>query len=441
MFVDAAVGHEWEGVLHREPRAVVGLVVVGLLGFVEVVGLGGVGPPGIEAHVVEVREVLPVDVACLGIEGIVGQHALLARPRVEGQQGAYLLQFAVGLRPRAEAGPDGNHQVGIVLVDVLHHLLRTLQTGLQALGLVFGCHLLQVVGQVFLPGGVAHFINVIGILEAHGIPVGVATPVLPVLHDAVEGNLQLAVLVEHGGQLVAGLVALSALPMAHGPEGEHRGLSRQLAYAGDDGVLRAVAVDEVVVDARSHLAGEGRGVGVRLALEATLAGIVPVEAIAARRGEIRDGDVAVVVPQLHVASAPRHGLVAQLAEAVDVLVVLQRPLLADAVAACIRSAGQKFEAGCRCLAEQHLALPVRERHEPRGVIDAHPNVRILCGALSEDYRVALLRRCGTLAGILHDVYDVVAEIRGLDGHAIHAAAQGGSGLLLRFRCPGGGGDE
>ena len=263
------------------------------------------------------REILPIDVASLGVEGVVGQHTLVARPCVEGQQGTNLLQFLVGFRPRAEASPDADHQVGIVLVHILHHFLRTLQARLQTFSLIFGGHLLQVVGQVFLPSRVAYFINVIRILEAHGIPVGVAAPILPVLNDSIEWNLQLAVFVEHRGELVAGLIALAALPMAQSPEREHRCLTRQLTDAGDNTVLRAVAVDEVVVDARSHLAGESSrhlSFGAHFAsasssswcghvrllrgktLKPALTGIVPINAIATRRGEVGDGDVAVVVP-------------------------------------------------------------------------------------------------------------------------------------------------
>ena len=37
VLVSAAVGHEREGILHRQPRTVIGLVIVGFLGFVEVV--------------------------------------------------------------------------------------------------------------------------------------------------------------------------------------------------------------------------------------------------------------------------------------------------------------------------------------------------------------------------------------------------------------------
>ena len=171
VLVSAAVGHEREGILHRQPRTVIGLVIVGFLGFVEVVRFRRVSPPGIEAHFIEVREVFPVDVACLRVERVIGKHALVTRPRVERQQRSNLLQFLIGLRPRAEACPDADHQVGIVLVHVFHHLLRTLQARLQSLGFVFGSHLLQVVRQVFLPSGVADLVYIIRIHEAHGVPV------------------------------------------------------------------------------------------------------------------------------------------------------------------------------------------------------------------------------------------------------------------------------
>ncbi len=223
------------------------LVVVSLVGLVEVVGLCGVGPPCIEAHVVEVAQIAPVDVARLGVEGVVGLHAFLSWPGVEGQQPANLLQLAVWLCPGSEAGPDADHQVCVVAVDIVHHLLRALKPRLAAGGCVLCCQLAQVVGQVLCPGGIRHLINIIWVLKSHGVPVAVAAPVLPVLHDAVEGYAQLAVAIQHCGQLVAGLVALAALPVAHGPQRKHCGLACELAYAIDDAVLTAVAIHHIVV--------------------------------------------------------------------------------------------------------------------------------------------------------------------------------------------------
>ena len=58
-------------------------------------------------------------------------------------------------------------------------------------------------------------------------------PVLPVLYDTVERNLEFAVFVEYAAQFVRTLVTFAALPVTHGPEREHGGLSGQVADAGN----------------------------------------------------------------------------------------------------------------------------------------------------------------------------------------------------------------
>ncbi len=209
VLIDALVVEQGEGILHAEPRSVVGLPVL-VAHLLEMVGFGRVGPPGVQPHPIEVGEVFPVEVARLGVEDIVGLHTGVAGPRVKRQQGVHLLQFLVLFRPRTEVGPNGDHQVGIVLVDVLHHFLGTLQSRL-ALRL----HVPHVAGQILIVGRVTHLVDVVGILKLHRVPVGVAAPILPVLHDGIGGNPQRTVLVEHTGQFVAGLVAFTALPESH----------------------------------------------------------------------------------------------------------------------------------------------------------------------------------------------------------------------------------
>ena len=151
---------------------------------------------------------------------------------------------------------------------------------------------------------------------------------MPVLHDAVEWNLQFAVLVEYLAQLVAGLVALAALPVAHGPEGEHGGLTRELADRGDDTVLSTIAIEEVVVDTLCHLRTEGCCFG--SILKKAAAGIVPIESVALYRGKVRNGDVGIMIPYLHLLATLVELGAAALAKAIDSLVGSELEILSYA---------------------------------------------------------------------------------------------------------------
>ena len=339
MVVDAAVVDQGERILHAAPRAV-GREPVVVARLLEVVGLGRVGPPGIHAHAVEMGQMAPVNVARLGVESVVRHHALPAGPGVEGVERADFLQFAVLRRPGPEAGPHAYHQMSVIAVHVVHHLFGALQPRRLPCG-----QAAHVGGQVFLPLRVAHLIDIVRVHKAHGVPVGVAAPVLPVLHNTVERQPSAAELVEHRGQLVARFVAFAALPVAHGPEREHRGAARKLSYSRDDAVLRAVAIEEIIVHAGRHLAGEDGAARGRRVGPARASGVVPVEAVALFAGQVGDGDVGVVVPELHVAAAPVHRRVAQLAHSVDCFVGFQRELLAHGVLAAVHGMGAGRERG------------------------------------------------------------------------------------------------
>ena len=110
------------------------------------------------------------------------------RPGLNGQEQSHALQFVVLLRLRSEARPDGDHEVGMLLVDILDHL-RTL-------------------GEILSE-------------EVHRVPLIVGAPVLPVLDDTIEGHLQLAMLIDDALRLSSTLIALLRLPEAIGPQGEH----------------------------------------------------------------------------------------------------------------------------------------------------------------------------------------------------------------------------
>ena len=384
VLVDAAVVNQREGILHAAPRAVVGHVVRITLPL-EVVGFGRIGPPRIEAHAVEVGEIFPVDVARLGVEHVIDQHATVAGPGVERKEGTQLVEFLVLPGPGSEVGPEGDHQVGILPVHVVHHLLRRgqargalcLRLGNLGIGIL-------VVGKVTHLLRVANLVEVMGVLELHGVPVRVATPVLPVLHDGVDGDVAAAVFVEHARKLVGCLVALAALPVAVRPEREHRRLAAQPPYLLHHAVLRAVLVEEVVVDALADAAAQGGPAGI-VAPE-RLSCIVPIDAVALLAGEVGDVDVRIGVPKAERRAALVDGLsLAALSEAEDGFVGVELPALAHFVLAPIDALGDTFHGALSQFGQQLPALGVEEAHHALG-IDLHRQTFGREGALAGDGR-------------------------------------------------------
>ena len=71
LLVDAADGFEGEGIAQGAPGATSDLMLIVALTGIEEVGIGRVHPPSISAIVEELLQVLPVDVAGHGAEGVV----------------------------------------------------------------------------------------------------------------------------------------------------------------------------------------------------------------------------------------------------------------------------------------------------------------------------------------------------------------------------------
>ena len=258
----------------------------------------------------------PIDLARLGVEDIVDESARIAWPGIERQEGMNSLQLLKLLRPRTEIGPYCDHQMSVVAMHIIDHFFGIFQSRL-----CLCLHVLHVYGKVFSPCGVSYFVDIIRILKAHRIPVGVAAPVLPVLDHGIDRDLQFTVFVENTGKLVTCLIALAALPEAHRPQWKHRGLACQRADTGDDSVLSAVLVDEIIVGCGTGLTREGGASFV--VVEIALSGVVPIDAISFLACEIRDRGIRVVVPDLHMSSALVHMSIAKLTEAVDSLVFVQ----------------------------------------------------------------------------------------------------------------------
>ena len=223
--VDSADGHEREEVAHTAVAAEESRRVEALLRVRPVVRLGGVHPPRVDSAVNETAHVLPVEVARGGVERVVDNHALVARPCHEVLEvPAAVLEILVGLRVRTEVRPERDHELRIAVVDGLH----------ARLGIV-----LESVGD-----------------EIKRIPVLVSAPVLPVLHDAVHRDAALPVLIDNLRELRPACVALAAHVVAESPLGGHRHLAGEPAYLTHHAV-RSASVHEVVVARIAYLARVG----------------------------------------------------------------------------------------------------------------------------------------------------------------------------------------
>ena len=347
--------HEREGVAHlaegADPRVDVQVTLLEI----NMIRLGGVHPPGVDAHVLQAEEVLPVDVASLRGERVVrtnarrvveprrpvGQAGL--RPGLEVEEQALRGQLAVCLGHRAEGGPDGDHQLGVLRVHLVDHRLGVPEVLVQ---------------------------------ELHRVPLVVVAPVLPVLDDAVDGDAALAVAVQRVEQLAAALVALAALHEAVAPQREHRHVARQRTDAGDHAV-GAAAVEEVVVHGLPHLGLEVHAG--RVVSEDGRRGVVPEDAIAL--DGLDDGDEVLGVALDHAArlAAQGQGAVLQDAQAVERLVRLRQEGLAHDAGPLVRALRARLKAP-GALLEQELAGRGKEAdravgghaHAQRAAVVGHP---------------------------------------------------------------------
>ena len=194
------------------------------------VGFARIHPPRIYLPAVFAVEVLvhlaPEHLLRVGVVGIVEGLGIAeeVHKRIFDRLHIYIAVFlhlrevrGVGIELR----PYRNHIAAVHGVDVVQHLLRV---------------------------GKALFV------ELMAAPL-VRFPVLPVLHDVVDGDAPAAELCEGGHDLFLGGIAFAALPEAHGPARHHLRLACEGAVAGYDRVGRRPC-DEVVIDAWIHLAPE-----------------------------------------------------------------------------------------------------------------------------------------------------------------------------------------
>ena len=135
-------------------------------------------------------------------------------PCLDGQQQAFGIQLAELLCHGAEACPDTDHKVGMLLVYVLNQLLA--------------------VGKILRQ-------------EVHGVPQVVGAPVLPVLDNTIQGHLQFAVLINNALGFGSGLVTLLRLPETIGPQWKHGHIATQMAHLCNHAIGRTT-IHKVIVD-------------------------------------------------------------------------------------------------------------------------------------------------------------------------------------------------
>src|ERR1039458_8966305 len=163
-------------------------------------------------------------------------------------------------------------------------------------------------------------------VKKHSTPVGVAAPVIPVLDEAIDGNLALAIFLRDGQKLIAGRIMLLALPVAISPFAIHRGLAGQIPVSGND-VVQVFAADEIVINIVGHLRPKRRVL--RVVGKNGFGIIVPEQPIARRGNQEWRDRLRVGLHQLDGASAIVHVTGLVLPQAVNPLVGRELEILPD----------------------------------------------------------------------------------------------------------------
>ena len=366
LFVDAACGVERIKIADAAERALRGHEVeIGVLDVV-VVRLGGVHPPGIRTIVQKFFGIAPVEFASLPAGWIIGASSAgtadggVVRPGVDVEEEAFFLHHFELLGLLSEVGPDHEHGVCIQVMDAIEHLFRLGEAGVQ---------------------------------ELHGVPVVVVfAPVLPVLNDAVERDMELTVFLDDFEELGLRLVAFAALPEPERPERLHRAVAGELAHLRDDAVGGA-SEHEVVVQVFAVLEHEGQHVV--LFLELAAGGIVQENAVSFHRLEHRDGDEAIALMDRELAAALGEFVVLRLAKPVNLLVGIHAELGRNGLRlpAGILN-GSHFERFGGVFGEQARAVRPGERDRACFAVQHHTQnggFRRDCGVCPVDFNLDLFR--------------------------------------------------
>ena len=186
-FIDTTYCLQGEGIAERTPRTIACFMVIVGRTRIEEVRICRVHPPSIRSIVEKALQVFPVDGSGHRTKSIIDLHArriihtrrpdmrqATLRPCLEREQKTLRIQFSELLGLRTETRPDGNHEMSMFLMYVLDELLT--------------------ISKIFRK-------------EVHRIPKIVGAPILPILHDTIEGHLQLTILVDNAFRLCSTLIA------------------------------------------------------------------------------------------------------------------------------------------------------------------------------------------------------------------------------------------
>ena len=220
---------------------------------------------------------------------------------------------------------------------------------------------------VFLVNIINHTLSPLEVLveELHGIPVVVASPVLPVLDDAVERHSEFTVLSADLQQFLLRLIAFTTLVEAVGPEREHRCLAREVTQFADDSVCRS-SEEEIIIYGITHLRLQSEAFG---SIKFSGRVVIPVDSIAALA--LEDIGIVIQVRLHHQSFFPTliHAPVLQEADAIEGFVGGQGPALAHPETALVWSLGNGGEGG-RALADEHGAVRPGKRNLMRSGVNA-----------------------------------------------------------------------
>ena len=153
------------------------------------------------------------------------------------------IHLSVFLGSRLEERPHRNHQMKVLLMELIEHGVR--------IGIILVKHVLTF-----------------------------AVPPEPVLHNVVHRDVQVAILLRHGKNFFLRLVTVFALPKPICPPPKHWRRAGQFAVAGDD-FVEFRAVDEIVVNCVGHFGADIHHVN-KAIVDASARGIVPENAISVR---------------------------------------------------------------------------------------------------------------------------------------------------------------
>ena len=160
----------------------------------------------------------------------------------------------------------------------------------------------------------------------------VATPVIPILDEAINGNLALAVFLRDGQKFGATGVMFLALPVTIGPFAIHRGRPGQVSVSGDDRI-HVGAGDEIIIHVVGHFRPQRHFL--RIIGKDGFGIIVPQNAIAHRGNQERRDRVGVGLDQFDSASAIIHVTVLMLAQAVKAFLRRQDEILLHTERVCL----------------------------------------------------------------------------------------------------------